>query len=440
MTSVGNWIWVEAQTGLASELWKQVSGPWWQPGAPYTHGAQRKREKAYDRALREVQREAGASRRNPARTQERLISTFARFAAHALDLDGAAIALLTDGFLPVGARFARCARRFDASLPTADTIQACRNAWTACGLQPLLGAPMGLTSSILGYSLLYPYTDNYLDQRLVSREEKICFGERFAARLAGEVICPVDAREQSIWELVRMIEEEYPRQRFPLVFASLLAIHRAQQESISQLDSRECLDDSEILRISCAKGGTSVLADAFLVRGDLNPQEIRFAFNWGVLLQLGDDLQDVHEDLARGSDTLFTRAVLGGRPLDSLVSQLLNFSDLVSAELDRMPHGGFALKALLRMSWRSLVLMAVAYAHEYFSPAFLATLENQSPFRFTFLRARRDKLNGDSGLVERMVQILVEGGEEDGEPLRMPPARQGVSLNPATSLAAGLIP
>ena len=57
--------------------------------------------------------------------------------------------------------------------------------------------------------------------------------------------------------------------------------------------------------MSCAKGGTSVLADACMARGWLNEEESRFAFDWGVLLQLGDDLQDVREDMQRGSMTLF---------------------------------------------------------------------------------------------------------------------------------------
>jgi hypothetical protein len=49
------------------------------------------------------------------------------------------------------------AGRSDPDLSVAGIIQAARNAWTACGLQPLLGVPLALTPSILGYSLLYPY-------------------------------------------------------------------------------------------------------------------------------------------------------------------------------------------------------------------------------------------------------------------------------------------
>jgi hypothetical protein len=81
-----------------------------------------------------------------------------------LDLQREAVQFLADDFLPAGTRLARWARRFDARLSMDDIFQACRNAWTACGLQPLLGERVGITSSILGYSLLYPYSDNYLDR------------------------------------------------------------------------------------------------------------------------------------------------------------------------------------------------------------------------------------------------------------------------------------
>ena len=100
------------------------------------------------------------------------MAAFARFSATALDLEAESVHLLTNGFLPVGTRLARWARQFDPTLGMADIIQACRNAWTACGLQPLLGIPMGLTPSILGYSLLYPYSDNYLDREDISARRK----------------------------------------------------------------------------------------------------------------------------------------------------------------------------------------------------------------------------------------------------------------------------
>jgi hypothetical protein len=220
--------------------------------------------------------------------------------------------------------------------------------------------------------------------------------------------------------MVQLVEDEYPRQSSPQVFECMLAIHRAQELSIAQLKGNGDCGDGELLRISCAKGGTSVLADACLAHGRLNGEESLLAFEWGALLQLGDDLQDVREDLQRGSASLFSRAAAAGQPLDSLAVQLLNFSGRVAARIDSSPHGSAMLKDLLRMSWRNLILMAVAGSPEYFSRTFLAELEASSPFRFGFLRARSKRYAGKQGLYSVLFDAFLEAGEGENDGLPLP--------------------
>jgi len=211
---------------------------------------------------------------------------------------------------------------------------------------------------------------------------------------------------------VQLIEDQYPRSCCPQVYDWLLAIHRAQEESIAQLRSQQPCSAEEVLRMSCAKGGTSVLVDACLARGWLSPLENRFAFEWGVLLQLGDDLQDVREDLARGSVTLFSHAAALGTPLDALATQLLNFSEQVGTLMDRLPNGAPMLKELLRMSWRSLIVGAVADSHQFFTPKFVEEMERSSPFRFEFLRARRQRLTSRQGLYATLFNAFLEAPED----------------------------
>lgn len=413
-----SWPWVESQSALTADSWHACACDSLPRGPVYTPLDQRQREQAYDSCLRAVQRELHSPPRTEAGRaafQDRLVATFARFAATTLDLEEPAIDLINYAFLPVGIEFARRSHHFDAALTMAEIVQACRNAWTVCGLQPLLGERFEVTPSIVGYSLLYPYTDNYLDSRGESSESKRRFCARFRLRLRGERLPACDPHEAAVWALVAMIEGQYPRARFPQVYDCLLAIHQAQEESIAQLgpgliDGRASTCD-KILQISCAKGGSSVLADACLVRGQLNEEEARLAFDWGTLLQLGDDLQDVREDLPRGSATLSTCAIVEGKPLDSLVTQLLNFSEWVGGELDRFPGGSATLKGLLKMSWRSLIVAAVANAPQFFSSVFLRELERSSPFRFAFLQARHRKLTSRTGLFAAIFNALIEQHE-----------------------------
>ena len=287
MPQIYSWPWVETQVAQTIDVWESGADHSAANGPQYNQKQQQEREKAYDEGLRAVERELKRTPRTKAdriRTQERIVAAFARFSAAALDLEAETVHLLTQDFLPVGTQLARWARQFDPSLGMADIIQACRNAWTACGLQPLLGNRMGITPSILGYSLLYPYSDNFLDRDDIFAEEKLRFSERFRSRLRGEVIPAQDYREAALWSLVRLIEEQYPRAGYPQVFDCLLAIHRAQEESLTQQGTGNHLDG--LLRVSCAKGGTSVLADGCLARGWLSAEESRFCFEWGVLLQL----------------------------------------------------------------------------------------------------------------------------------------------------------
>jgi hypothetical protein len=423
MGQIYSWSWVQAQVAQIIEVWDRGATPSAQNGPQYSLKVQQKREQAYDQALQDVERELRRAPRTKAErinTQDRIVASFARFSAAALDLEEETVRILTEDFLPVGSKLARWARQFDESLSMADIIQACRNAWTACGLQPLLGERVGLTPSILGYSLLYPYSDNYLDREDISAEAKLRFSERFRDRLCGERLSAHNYREAALWTLVRLIEEQYPRARYPQVFDCLLAIHRAQEESIAQLRSGNHPGDAELLRMSCAKGGSSVLADACLAHGFLSGEESLFAFEWGVLLQLGDDLQDVREDIRRGSLTLFSRAAVLGSPLDSLVIQLLNFSEHVAARMDHLPHGTEMLKKLLRMSWRSLIIGAIANSHEFFSPRFLEDAERWSPFRFEFLRARNERLTTRQGLYAILFEAFLESRESDDGELPMP--------------------
>jgi hypothetical protein len=422
-----SWSWVEVKACGAIEAWNRYALRTLPPIPRFTPREQHKREKAYDEGLRSVEREARRVPRTQAErdlARERIVGAFPHFAAIALGLKPEAVELLTGTFLRMGTELARWARSFDPSITVPDTIQACRNAWTACGLQALLGQPMQLTPSLVAYSMLYPYSDNYLDHRSVTKADKLQFSERFRQRLYGKHVSPSDSHEASVWTMVQLIEGQYPRQRYPQVFDCLLAIHKAQEQSIAQLRGYahfgNPIDLENLLRISCAKGGTSVLADACLAQPWLTAEESEFSFEWGVLLQLGDDLQDVEEDLRRGAITLFTRAAAAGQPLDNLVVQLLNFSQHVADRMDRLPHGSAMLKDLLRMSWRSLILMAVADAQQFFSKTFLAELEPCSAFRFKFLRSRNKNLAGRESFYAVLFDAFVEAGADDASALPVP--------------------
>ena len=419
-------------------VWKQDSQPLPALDSTFTPDEQATREAHLGRFLQSVEKELRdrlSTRSERRAAQNRITFAFTRFAKTCLDLGDSHLELLLDhGFSGVATQLAREARLLDRAISAVDIFQACRNAWTACALQALMGQPMRLTPSIFAYSMLYPYTDNYLDDPSTFLAAKLAFSGRFRRRLEGHAVNALNERETTIWRLVEIIEEEYPRNAWPEVYARLLAIHEAQENSVRMLRFGSSPENVDVLRLSFEKGGTSVAADACLVAGSLSPEEARVAFGWGVLLQLEDDLQDVQQDLREGNRTIFTQSVVdarscgsSGAPLDELTARMLHFGSRVIQQLERMATNRArldgaalnhnALKEMIRMSCSLLPVWSVSDSADYFSSDYLARLEAHSPFRFAPLGKRRKKLARWATPLTRMFEGLLEEGEDAAAPL-----------------------
>jgi hypothetical protein len=407
---------VEQLANESIALWQ--CGPTSLPplGRRFTPAIQCQKEALLDQFLASLENAALSVPRTKterARVHARISSAFAQFARTALELEDPHLALLLDrGFPSVGASLGRLARRFDPAVGAAEIFQACRNAWAACGLQALFGLPMNVTPAIFAYSMLYPYSDNYLDDAAVPRQRKLSFSAQFRRRLAGENVPASNGREETIWKLVSLIESGYARAEFPEVYASLLAIHRSQEESIRLLQRDRDDHVGNVLPVVFTKGGASVLADAYLAAGRLTEVEASFAFDWGVLLQLGDDLQDVREDAAAGLRTVFSTGAVTGK-LDALTNRTFHFALQVMTRMEALTGAPEALKDLLRRSSISLVVRAAGALREHYSEAWINEVETYSPFRFAFLSSRKEKLARHKGRLAGLFEAFLAGSGDE---------------------------
>jgi len=277
---------------------------------------------------------------------------------------------------------------FDPSLTEEAVYQASRNVMIMNTFQMHLGIKVALTPSIFAYSLLYPYTDNYLDAADVDEDSKNEANKRLESRLCGFAQAPICRSEEFIDRLVGKIEGEFDRIQYPRVFQSLLAIHRAQVRSVSQQNAVFLPAQNELLDISIEKGGTSVLADGFLVAGDLSDAHMKFFFRFGVVLQLIDDLQDIEEDIAANQRTLVGDAVDCGT-LEHFSDRLLSFLTLTLTTGCREERD---LYQLIERSCRLLVLESIAANASYYNSAYLEHTERRSPVRFAYLSDLRRRL------------------------------------------------
>jgi len=405
----------DSMPAAVQALVRECSALWWgAPPAPpartYSTSEQQAAEGELARFLGAVTAEVKRLPRTEpglGAVQERLTGAFVAFARTGLGLaDRHLSALLQGGFVQAGADFARRARQFDPQISGEDIFQALRNVWTMNGLQVLLGLPVRVTPAVFAYSMLYPYTDNYLDDPAVAPETKLAFDERFRRRLEGEEVRPENTAEQAIFDLVAMIEGQYERPRYPLVHASLRAIHRAQDRSIGLVRPGTSPYEVDVLGISLEKGGASVLADGYLVAGDLSTAQARFLFDWGAFVQLVDDLQDVVEDERAGRLTVFAQTAHRW-PLDAVTTRTLQFGAGVLAQLGCFTApGAQPLKELMQLGTLGLVTTAAGQAGRLYSRKYLDALEARSPFRFSFMAQQRKKMAGKRISLVRLVEAM----------------------------------
>ena len=357
--------------------------------------AKLEREQRADRYLDEVERILRQWPASPAKRdiwRRDLLHALRRIAGDYLGCDAEGLnRLFTAEALEATRQFVREAKAFAPAITDESLFQALRNLWVTHSVQLFLRTPITLSPAIFAYSMLYPWTDNCLDDLRLARAAKIAFGNWLALRLTGVKAAAPDLHADQVCRLVGMIERLYPTVEFPEVYLSLRAIHQAQMQSLDQQDAARTWDEQALLKLSIAKGGTSVLTDACLVRGWLAEDEAEFMFAYGVLLQLMDDLQDLRDDLANGHTTIFTRQTSLGPPLDGVTTRLWAFTRKVLWSFSRFPSTqSCSLKSLIQDNLRHLLLQAVARNREFYTPDFVAALEACSPVRFGYL-ARQEK-------------------------------------------------
>jgi hypothetical protein len=390
-------LWHESDTCL----------PWL--GPPYTSSAQRSNERRLDHLLTAVSAELKCAPQAGAQQAmwARIDPPFREVARAALEADERALeTLLGCGFLEATTEFAGMARRFDPAISSEDIYQAGRNVWTANFLQLLLGIPVHVTPAIFAYSMLYPYSDNYLDDATISTATKLAFNARFGARLAGEPIAPRDRHEQIISDLVGMIEGQFARARYPQVFESLLAIHRAQGKSLQQLRRNPGPQQIDVLGISFEKGGASVLADGYLVAGSLTAEQRECIFGFGVLTQLMDDLEDLPHNLADQFLTIFSQAARQP-PLDTVTNRTLQLCARILMQLDSLSAADLGpFKDLITKSVNLIFIDSAGRSAQLYPRHYIRELERYSPFRFAALRQRRKQLAQQRISLPRLIDLL----------------------------------
>lgn len=369
-------------------LWWSLSSDFNIDMDTYSEGEKKKKEKEFstliDRIIKYIESfPEDISKRKMWRDKgnkylDKIISTEGMFKLGIIDKE------MKDKFIKATKEFILSSKKFDENLSYEDIGQAMRNLWIVNMLQQAFGEEIKFTNAIFGYSMLYPYTDNYLDSIEVNKDKKIEFSNRFTKRLGGEKIIANNYHEEQVYRLVQLIEYDFDREKYPEVYISLNLIHSAQINSLRQQEYNSIPYEKDILGISIEKGGASVIADGNLIRGEMTKNEEMFSCGYGFLLQLGDDLQDIKDDLKNDHITIMSQ-LAGKYYLDAIVNKLINLTIKVVDDAECFVcKNTNELKELIKNNCIYMILFAIIDNKEYFTQEYLENIKNYLPFTIEF--------------------------------------------------------
>lgn len=297
--------------------------------------------------------------------------------------------ILSDEFKNVSKDFFEKSRIFGPELKPENIYQGLRNVWIMNGIQLMMGLPVEITPSIFAYSMIYPYSDNFLDDPEITKVEKAEFNVRFNQRLHGEKLSPQNYTESQLYKLVAMFEEQYSRKDFPEVYESLYAIQKGQTDSLRLLGPAN-LSTDEIRQICFEKGGTSVLADGYLVAGKLNTEQEQALFGYGIYLQLLDDIQDIKEDIDAQTKTIFS--CLESDNTGGFVNRTIHFGRAAINEMKCFKSANIdSFLSLMNRSIETMIIESAGVNNSWYTENYLVELDKYSPLHFEFVRQKRSQ-------------------------------------------------
>lgn len=312
---------------------------------------------------------------------------------------------LFDDYLKSMCTFLRNSRSFDPELNTSQIWQALRNYLIYGMICAMMNKNLKCHDSIMSYSLLYPYTDNYIDTSEHTLEQKSVFNQMIFDRLHGKDVTAQDYDSQKTKECLDMALNYLGSSKLDETAQMLLIMLDAQVESTTYMGLDPVTATASIYKIfeSLAyKGGVSVLIDYYYSTDSISDADAIFFLKFGLILQLADDIQDIAEDLENTSPTYYNVAeTIAER--EARLFELLHFVKTVFTDY-QAPNSDIQ-KFMLR-NCELMLLFAVIRSKEYFSRELLMQIEPYIPFSYEYLMGLKEEIDSRTDSIMDQEKIL----------------------------------
>lgn len=302
--------------------------------------------------------------------------------------------------------FMRQVRQFSPELSFEEIGQALRNYIVYVMFKYIHEVRDSFSMAGFGYSMLYPFTDNYIDSHTYTQEEKAEYNKIIRDKIEGNPVHPKTVHQKKTCDLLQTIDTEYPRKKDSTASDLLLMMLEAQEESLRQQNRGIPLTAEERLDISLYKGGISVLIDRFLVRKELDDEQIKLYLGLGFFLQLADDLQDIRTDSDQGWQTLLTLD-LNPETEERLTNKLLHFIHNIMGSYQAENN---RFKEFVLSNCYQLVFTSLIRSKEFFHEDYLNRTLKYLPVSALFFEEYQKSMifNQDKKTQERYMKVLDE--------------------------------
>lgn len=295
------------------------------------------------------------------------------------------------------------ARTFSPELSFADLGQAVRNYLVFIMFKEMNHVDTSFSLPCFGYSMLYPFTDNYIDNLARSSEEKIAYNQLIRQKIKGLPVSAKSLHDTKTCQLLDFIESEYKRTESNTIYTLLLMMLEAQEMSMSQ-QGKNTLTQEERLHISVYKGGVSVLIDGFFANNNLRKEELWFYLSFGFFLQLADDLSDIEIDSQSGHQTLFTLNT-SCEYTEATINKLFSF---VYHIFRTYPSLNEDFKSFLLTNCYYLILYGVTVSSKYVTPEYIDHIMKYLPVDYNFFANKIKNFSSTSNLLDSTYFSLID--------------------------------